>query len=119
MPLQLDQTRDILNLGHHETEPFEVMLEGVLENLECLNLLFLLILLRFMNSRLFCQILIVQLLAYAIILSIIIFHEIPKIFRISLLACQLRYILLVFSDLEYLVGEDFDDFIVSFLPFYI
>ena len=77
MPLQLDQTRDILNLGHHETEAFEVMLQGVLEDLECHNLLFLLIFLRFMNPGLFHQILIVQLLAYAIILSIIIFHEIP------------------------------------------
>ena len=119
MPLQLDQTRDILDLGHHEMEPFEVMLEGVLENLECLNLLFLLIFLRFINYGLFRPILIMQLLAYAIILSIIIFHEIPKIFRISLLTCQLRCILLVFSGLEYLVGEDSDDSTISFLPFYI
>ena len=72
-----------------------------------------------MNSRLFRQILIVQLLADAIILSIIIFHEIPKIFGTSILPCQLRCILLVFSDLEYLGAEYVDDFIVPILPFYI
>ena len=60
-----------------------------------------------------------QLLAYAIILSIIIFHKIPKIIGRSLLACQLLCILLVLSDLEYLVAKDFDDFFISFLPFYI
>jgi hypothetical protein len=100
-------------------EAFELMLEGVLENLECLNLLFLLILLRFMNYRFFRPIFIMQLLAYAIILSIIIFHKIPKIIGFSLLACQLLCILLVLSDLEYLFAEDFDDFFVSFVPFYI
>ena len=119
MPLQLHQTWHISNLGHHELEAFLVMLEGVLEDLECHNLLFLGILLWFIDAGMSRPILIEQLLANAIIFRVIIFHEIPKIFGTSILPCQLRCILLVFSDLEYLGAEYVDDFIVPILPFYI
>ena len=95
------------------------MLEVVLEDLECHNLLILGIMLWFIDAGLFRPKLIQQLLAYAIIFSVIIFHEIPKIFGTSFLPCELRCILLVISDLEYLGGEDVDDFFVPVLPFYI
>jgi hypothetical protein len=45
MHLQLDQTWHIPNLGHHEMEAFLVMLERLLEDLECHNVLILGILL--------------------------------------------------------------------------
>ena len=122
MPLQLDEASHVSNLSHHEIESFVVVLEGMFEDLECHNVLFLgIMLLRFIDvaARSFLlPILIQQLLASAIILIIIIFHKIPKIFGNYLFSSHLCSILLVFSDLEYLGSEDLDNLIVPVLLFY-
>ena len=100
-------------------EAFLVMLERLLEDLECHNVLILGILLWFIDAWLIRPILVYQLLAYAIIFSIIIFHEIPKIFASYLLPWQLRRILLVFSGLQYLGAEYFYDIIFLIILFHI